>query len=763
MRSLFERRVPQVLGIYAGASWALVECAAFIVDEFLLSPHWPRVVMSALLLLFPSVAMLGWFHGRPGRDKVPMAEKIGIPVNVATAAAVLILLFRGADLGARTTTAAFELEGTTVERTVTKPEFRKRTALSRFDAGPGLAEEEFWLTYLAPLALELDLAADDFFEPVSLSVFNERVAEYGLQRAGDIPLALRRAVAELLHATFIVSGTVDRMEDGYRVTLALDDTGTGARVSETVHDGPDFLVLVDEMSETLAGALDIPDRDGIENLPVRDRLTEDEAALAAFGRAYATLLSDPADMDAALGGLRAATELDPTFAIAQYDLSAAYLYSNRTEEAVAALRAVLDHLYRFPERLGFRARADYYFLTEQPDQGRAVAEMWVALHPEDPAALEFYGIGQSIRGDWEGLIQTLQTRYRLSPDNHSLLKELAEAYENLGDDDRALAALEQYAIRIPADYTGHLDLASIHRRLGAYGVAREHLDRAVIVDPLNPEPIAELASLDLHSGRFDVALAGYERALELARTPRQKADVLDRLKDYYRFRGRMEDAIRTAQDLLGEVSEVYPPPEIAEYRLADIGILLEAGRREDAVALFDALRSQLDPDVPGDHPYRVLQWRIRIALDAGEGAAARAAHRAASDWIETWGADRFRPSLIAALGRIEEMDGNYAEAERHYRDALAQDDRTLEWYRWIGGALRKADRLDEAEAELREALRLGPSDPYTHLEMARVLEARGDTAGAVAHLERALLAWEPADESFEPAREARAKLAELNG
>ena len=210
MRSLFERRVPQVLGIYAGASWALVECVAFIVDEFLLSPHWPRVVMSALLLLFPSVAMLGWFHGRPGRDKVPMAEKIGVPVNVAIAAAVLILLFRGADLGARTTTAAFELEGTTVERTVTKPEFRKRTALSRFDAGPGLAEEEFWLTYLAPLALELDLAADDFFEPVSLSVFNERVAEYGLQRAGDIPLALRRAVAELLHATFIVSGTIDR-------------------------------------------------------------------------------------------------------------------------------------------------------------------------------------------------------------------------------------------------------------------------------------------------------------------------------------------------------------------------------------------------------------------------------------------------------------------------------------------------------------------------------------------------------------------------
>ena len=51
-------------------------------------------------------------------------------------------------------------------------------------------------------------------------------------------------------------------------------------------------------------------------------------------------------------------------------------------------------------------------------------------------------------------------------------QDLAEAYENLGGE--------------------QLDLARIHRRLGAYGVAREHLKRAVIVDLLNPEPVAEL-------------------------------------------------------------------------------------------------------------------------------------------------------------------------------------------------------------------------------------------------------------------------------
>ena len=760
-RKLFERRVPQVLLIYAGASWGLVESTAFMVDEFLLSPHWARVVMAALVLLLPSVAMLAWYHGRPGPDEVPMAEKIGIPVNVVLAAAILVLLFRGTNLGARTTTAFVEMGGETVERTVAKPEFRKRTALSRFDAAPGLGEDELWLTYMAPLALGLDLSANDFFEPISLSVFNERLAEFGLQPAGDLPLPLRWAVAELLHATFIVSGAVDRTGSEYRVTMNIDNTDSGQRVSETVHEGPDFLALVDEMSGTLAEALDLPVRDGIEDLPIRDRLTGDEAALEAFGRAYAKLLAGPADLEAAIEGLRAATALDPTFAVAQYDLSVAYLEDNRAEEATAALRAVLDHLYRLPERTGFQARADYYFRTEQPEQERAIVEMWVALHPEDPAALERYSIVQSMRGDWAGLIRTLETLYRLSPANHSLLKELAGAREYLGDDDGARAALEQYARRMPADYTGHLDLARIHRRLGAHDIAREHLERGIIVEPLNPEPMGELALLDLHLGRFEEALAGLERARALARTPRQRVGALDQLKEYYRFRGQMKDAIRTAEAWLGTASGVYTPLRIAQRRFADIGIYLEAGRHEDATTLLEALRSQLEPFE--SDPFFVTRSELRIALEAGEVAVARSTHLAAADWIEKWEAHTLQPILVADLGRIEEMAGNYEEAVRHYRDALYQDDGMLDVYRRLGSALRKAGRLDEAEAELREALRLVPSDPHTHFEMAMVLDARGDIEGAVSHLGRALAAWEPADETFKPAREARAKLAALEG
>ena len=101
IKHLIERRVPHVLALYAAASWGLIEFVGFLVDEYILSTHLTRVVLTSLLLLLPSAAMVAWFHGRPGRDDVPLTEKIGIPANFVVAATVVFLLFRGPGLGGR--------------------------------------------------------------------------------------------------------------------------------------------------------------------------------------------------------------------------------------------------------------------------------------------------------------------------------------------------------------------------------------------------------------------------------------------------------------------------------------------------------------------------------------------------------------------------------------------------------------------------------------------------------------------------------------
>lgn len=426
-RNLLDRRVPQVLAIYAGASWGLVQFADFMVDEFLLSPHWTRLALAVFLLLIPSVFMLAWFHGREGRNKVPLTEKIGIPANLAVAATVLLLVFGGRDLGAATTSVSVETEdGEIVERVVPKAEFRKRTAMFPFDVGPGLGDHA-WVTYMLPLALELDLAADDFFQSIPVGVFMQRLGELGFPAMRDVPLSLKREVSAQFHAAFIAGGTVDRVDGDYRVTLTLHETDRGSQVSETVHEGPDLLALIDEMSVTLAAALGIPDRAEVEDLPIRERLTEDDAAWELVGRSAEALFEPPPDLETALDRLRAAVALDPTFTLAQYQLSLLLLVLNRTEEARAAIQAAVDHVYRLPEQLRFGVKSDYYFITQQTEKAWAVIEMWVELHPENSSALRNYSNVQMNRGDWEGLLRTLATLYRLNPGDHSLLKQMATA------------------------------------------------------------------------------------------------------------------------------------------------------------------------------------------------------------------------------------------------------------------------------------------------------------------------------------------------
>ena len=140
--------------------------------------------------------------------------------------------------------------------------------------------------------------------------------------------------------------------------------------------------------------------------------------------------------------------------------------------------------------------------------------------------------------------------------------------------------------------------------------------------------------------------------------------------------------------------------------------------------------------------------------------AAAGIYRMVEALLEVEGDGSPDPIPLTFMGLLAERAGNYSSAADQYRGAMALD-RSLNFRVDAGRASRLAGRLDESEAELTEALRLVPGDPRAHLEMALLLEARDDVEGAAEHVSNALAAWENADEDYEPARQAQAKLEEL--
>ena len=760
VRTLVQRRVPHILALYVGASWGLVEFVSFAVDEFLLSPHWTRVVLVAVLLLLPTVCMLAWFHGKPGKDvdEMPRAEKIGIPVNVVLCAGVLWLLFGGEDLGAATTSVTVETEeGETENREVAKPEFRKRTILFPLDLGEGLGADDSWLSYAVPGALEYDLSPDEFFEPIPAFVLRDRLEGLGFPDLLGVPTALKRELSEETFAEFFGAGEIDRVDGRYRITLRLHEVDDGSVAGEIVQEGTDLLALVDEMSVQVKDALGIPDREGIEDLPVRDWLSEDFAAVTEYYQGNAAMFVDQ-DLDAGIELLMSATTRDPTFTAAQFTLYLLLLNASRLEEAMVPLQASMANIYRLPERHRFIVKAEYYFLAQDVAKAAAVVEMWVELHPFDAQALRYRLIVQQGRGDSEGMLETLTALRKLDPRDGGVLMQIADVQEDLDDDEGALQSLGEYVGAYPDDETGYLRLAGLQRRLGRHDDARASLDRAILIDPLSSQVTAALATHELYVGNFEEARAGHQRALELARTSAERARVLDGLKGYHIFRGEVRDAIRAANAWVAEASSYMSPIVLAQERIGDLYIYSVAGT-EAAAGFLEEMKAQIP--APLDD-YLIPYLESSAFVEWGDLEAAREAHRKAVEMAEAMQFGEILEDLQRILGRIDELAGDYTSSIDSYRAAMAADP-GVRLQRALGRTLRKAGRLDEAEAELREALVPVPAQPHTHFELALVLQARGDTAGAVGHLRSALAAWENADADYAPAASARAKLEELGG
>ena len=51
--NLLERRIPQIVGLYLGASWIIIEFVTLLVDRFALSPHLIELSMVVLGALIP--------------------------------------------------------------------------------------------------------------------------------------------------------------------------------------------------------------------------------------------------------------------------------------------------------------------------------------------------------------------------------------------------------------------------------------------------------------------------------------------------------------------------------------------------------------------------------------------------------------------------------------------------------------------------------------------------------------------------------------
>ncbi len=297
-----------------------------------------------------------------------------------------------------------------------------------------------------------------------------------------------------------------------------------------------------------------------------------------------------------------------------------------------------------------------------------------------------------------------------------------------------------------------------------------------------------LAVVDAGEGDAAGALARSTRALHaLERTlgpdnpvtaiaRRDVALLLGRAGRHEEAEAQFARADRAFEEVLGErnLHGAYVVSDWADLRAA-------RGDREGAIALYRRALAALPTVDPRLHAYRRARVCVRLALlleETGETEEllAEASRLMGLQVTGQFDSDHPTVRLAKALAR----EGRHAEVVALYRDLLerlgpeeAGTERTLSLYNNLAVALVHEDELDEAEAVLRDTLRvrhelLGPdhvrtATAATNLACTLLLQGRAEEAAALLDDSYAICADELGPEHARTVRTRRHRAEALLG
>ncbi len=739
----------QVLVLYLGASWGLLQVTESIADAIDLPAWVVPLVLILLLVGLLIVAGTAWVLSHPLQRERAATNEVPEPWEIdfrdfgrsVRAGRLPHLTWARAFTGgmaALTLTVGlaggyvlFRGDGVGPHRTELEDTAARGIAVLPFSAR-GVGDDELWGDGLVDL-LSTNLDGMGGLRAIDSRTVLARWRERRGDAAGDLSGVL--AVAASAGAHFAVTGSVVGVGDHVRVAAHLYDVDSAEELGSGAAEGArdSVLTLVDGLSVDLLRQLLA--REQIGDIPERTLASVTTASVPAL-RAYlrGEAANRRADFGVAAAAYEQALSADSTFALAAARLATAYgwMQQRGAADALRMMGLAARHTDRLPARDAALVGAYDGALHEgDPEALRTLEDLAVA-YPDDPEA--WYMLGEA--------------RYHLGPMMLITAASAANAFERAIrlDSTYAPAYIHAMEVRIGEGR----DSARVARLLDAYaGVAAADTrlaslrlafraafaaDPAAVVarlDTLEPGQVA-YAIGDLFRGGARNARALYAIADRLAGDPSLAAAGPDEVR---RARatlaaetGRIERAERLAatadpatraavasiiaveygfslpRDL--EDAVLAPEPGVAPPVLLDAALVaLTVGRERDAERLVERLRRY-----PGASADTTFDAFVPAALQAIEGFSAW------KDGRLTEAAQRLEAVRLATIGfgPTEQVNayarlwlGAIQAALRHHQRALVYLQSTRSGARALllaGESLEILGRDDEARSAYADAL-----------------------------------------------------------
>jgi serine/threonine-protein kinase len=325
---------------------------------------------------------------------------------------------------------------------------RPRVIVGSFDNASGGAETEAVSRGL-PEMLTTDLSRSPGLEVIATQRLWDLMAQTG---HADRDTFDRDSTAELARwagADLVITGSVFRAGERYRIDAQAYDTETGTVAAAKKVEGTELFAMAEELTAGLLEALEAGSAGGRAVTHVAATSSEEAFRHFAAGREEFGRL----DFAAAADAFGLALGLDPDFALARLHLALTELARGNTAAAKPELEAALARASDMPE--GDRLMAEglgQFYVEGDLDAGNARLEELVERFPGNATAYAFWAKGLTDLGA-SPVEAAKKLRQAVAEDPNDLLAitALARLLANLGAADDARAILIEAGERHPRE------------------------------------------------------------------------------------------------------------------------------------------------------------------------------------------------------------------------------------------------------------------------------------------------------------------------
>jgi tetratricopeptide (TPR) repeat protein len=755
LQEMHDRSMWQVLGIYLGTSWVVLQVAELLVENTGL-PQWVMPFTMVLLLIgLPIVLATAYLQkGTPLSSSPATAEAASeAPARPGTedsttsqagpaGAHHFLFTWRNAILGGVAAAVLFAVvmggwsyardrgiggAGTLVARGVI--EDGERLILADFSGDSSMAE-------VATMAFRVDLSQSPTVNVADLNFLRGVLQRMEVDPEATLDESLAREAAIREGVKAIVAGDVARAGGSYVLTARLVAAESGEELislRETASDSSKVMEAVDQLSRRMRERLGESLGSIRASTPLDRATTTSLEALRKYSQALKAI--DAGDLDLGESLLEEAVELDPDFAMAWRKLAVQAFDDPRARRAAATRAYELRDLLTDRER--YMTIGTYHgYVTLDNDAAITAYRTLLEQYPDDAWALNNVALQYEAQGKLDLSNEYLERAIEADPYVPNAYINLAAGVYFLGESDSAHAVLNRLEDVMP----GTLQVTDWRARFALadwdYETARElteELSRTDVTE-YRRRALDASAAIDLAEGRLEQAERNWLDARS-SPDPIRHADW--RAWNELLVRGDAEQAATVLDRALAAAVQVDTANGATERAF----LYALAGRPDEA-------RRWLEADRRADNEYSTLPAPLRASADSWFDAAL------------AFGAGRYEDAVSLLRKAETEMDSFYDglgvrsvswDLARAF-DAAGNADSAIARYEL---ALEHTDQVINLDEQPRQI-------PTTYLRLARLYDARGDLEEAAGYYGRFVDLWEEADAEFQPrVAAARARLEQI--